>query len=104
MPASLSPMAASVPEILDMDLFQRMVLLTEAMNKLKQQVNKEKYMHYINPSHIEEVSSDKEEIEVPVMSVALLCLHFYCSPPWVLYFLMCYLPCLALKLFPFLNC
>ena len=28
-------------------------------------------MHHVNPNHIEEVSSDEEEIEVPVMSVPL---------------------------------
>ena len=69
MPMSLHPAQPATPQIFEMDLFQRMVLLTEAMNKLKQCVNEEKAARDMNPSHLEEVSSDKEELEVPIASV-----------------------------------
>jgi len=54
-------------EIIELGLFQRTVLLTEEANKLKCCVNGEKQAHQDNPNHLEVVSSDEEEIEVPIM-------------------------------------
>ena len=59
----------AVPQIFDTDLLQRMVLLTEAMNKLKCHVNEEKAARRMNSSYLEEVSSDEEELKVPIASV-----------------------------------
>jgi len=56
----------------DMDLFQCLVLPTESVNSLEYHVNIEKQTSHDNPAHIEEVSSDKEEIEIPVLTIPLM--------------------------------
>jgi len=71
MSSSPPPVPPSTPQIPDTDLFQRTVLLTEAMNRLKQCINEEKLAHHLNPNHLEEDSSNKEETEVPITSIPL---------------------------------
>ena len=55
-----------------MEFFQRMVLLMESTNALKCHVNVEKQAHRDNPAHLELVSSDEEELPLPVSSVPLM--------------------------------
>ena len=71
----LSP--AVTQENSEIALFQRTVLLTEAMNKFKCHVNKEKHAHHSKPNHLEVVSSDEEEIKVPIVPVPLTSARFY---------------------------
>jgi len=70
-PTSPQPMATTTLDFPDMGLFQRAMLLMEAMNRLKFQVHTEKLSHCSNLNHLE-MSSDKEEIEVPISSVPLI--------------------------------
>jgi len=65
----LSP--AVTQENSEIALFQRTMLLAEAMNKLKHRVNQEKHTWCSNPNYLEVVSSNEEEIEVPIMSIPL---------------------------------
>ena len=65
-----------------LNLFQRMVLLTEGMNTLKCQVNAEKQSRCVNPAHTDPVSDDEEELEVPVLWCPLLCPCLRYSLPW----------------------
>src|SRR5882724_9550570 len=71
-PRTPQPVPATVPENSNIDLFQRTILLTEAMKRLKSHVNAEKYAHCSNPAHLEDLSSDEEETEVPVLSVPIM--------------------------------
>ena len=71
MPSSPQLPPAVTQENSEIALVQRTVLLTEAMNKLKCCVNKEKHAHHSNPNHLEVVSSDEEEIDVPIASIPL---------------------------------
>jgi len=50
-----------------LDLFQRMVILTENMNTLKKHVNAKKCSRCENPVHLDPVSSDEEELHVPIV-------------------------------------
>ena len=57
-----------------LDLFQQMVFLTENMNTLKKHVNTEKCSRHENLAHLDPVSSDKEELPVPIISVPVVLL------------------------------
>src|SRR5882672_7388755 len=70
-PLSPSHAVGNVPVSDGEDLFQRTVLLTEAMNRLKRRVNEEKHACHLNQNHIEVVSSDEEELDVPIASIPL---------------------------------
>jgi len=62
----------SAQENIDIGLFQRTVLLTEEMNKLKCHINSEKQKRHDDLNDLEVVSSDEEEIEVPVESIPFM--------------------------------
>jgi len=62
-----------------LDLFQQTVLLTEGMNVLKCHLNAEKQTRCETPAHLDPISSDEEELLVPISSVPILPL--FLSPP-----------------------
>jgi len=67
------PLASPVPPP-TLDLFKSVVPLTENMNTLKKHLNAKKCSRCKNPSHLDLVSSDKEELPVPIVSVLVLLL------------------------------
>ena len=70
-PLSTEPLlVATAPEAAT-DLFQCMVILTESMNSLKRCVNSENQSHRNDLAHLEPISSDEEELPVPVASVPI---------------------------------
>jgi len=75
-PTTPSPSIISNP----LDMFQKMVLLTENLNALKRHINSEKQMHCNDSVHTDPVSADKEELDVPVMTVRNLCSHLPALP------------------------
>ena len=54
------------------NLFQLAIVLTENLNTLKCCVNAEKQARSMDPSNDEEVSTDEEEVDMPVSSVPLV--------------------------------
>jgi len=53
------------------DMFHRMVLLTENLNMLKRHINVEKQVHCNDSAHTDPILANKEELDVPVMSVPI---------------------------------
>ena len=62
-----------------LDLFQHTVILTEGMNALKSRINAEKQSRHENPSHLDPISSDKEELHISVTAVPIT--SVLSSPP-----------------------
>ena len=66
---------------LQLSLFQKTVLLTEGVNALKRCLNVGKCSQRENPNNLDPVSSDKEELLVPVSSVPLVPIPSLPLPP-----------------------
>src|SRR5882672_4376481 len=54
-----------------LDLCQHTVILTEGMNALKRRINAEKQSRRENPGHLDPISSDEEEVQIPIAAVPI---------------------------------
>ena len=70
-PPSIPP-KSSVTTAPNLDLFQWTILLTEGMNALKWCLNAEKQSRHENPTHLNPISSDEEELHVHMYTMPIL--------------------------------